>query len=75
MFYATFISRFRAQLQKALKRYSFGGLAPKRARLGRYYIFNTYLVIGVSQCHNKAEGFIWALPRRFLHALCLVEMT
>ena len=49
MFFATFISRFGTQLQKALKRYHFGGLAPERARLGSYYIFNTYLVIGVSQ--------------------------
>ncbi len=29
--------------------YPFGGLAHERARSGSYYIFNTYLVIGVSQ--------------------------
>jgi hypothetical protein len=51
MLYATFISHFGTQLQKALKRYPFGGggLAHERARSGSYYIFNTYLVIGVSQ--------------------------
>ena len=44
-------------IQKTSILYPFGGLPPRRARLGNYYIFNTYLVIGVSQLHNKAEGF------------------
>ena len=49
MFYATFISPFGKQLQKALKRYHFGGLAPERARV-ESHIF--YLIIFQSVPRN-----------------------
>lgn len=42
---------FRKTIAKGIKAVPFrgGGLAHERARSGSYYIFNTYLVIGVSQ--------------------------